>query len=93
MGDIITGIVQTVANVVDDFIYTDEERADTEAKREAARAQAELAKAQREAAMYQAQAAQYQALGESTEAKGKILMALVFGGALIGAALVWKGMK
>lgn len=91
--DVFGEIIKNITGLVDDFVYTDEERADVEAKRETARAQAEMARAQREAAMYQAQAAQYQALGESSEAKGKILMALVLGGALVGAVLVWKGIQ
>lgn len=91
LAEIIAGVAGAVGNVIDDFVYTDEERAGLEAQMEAARAQAQLAKATREAAMFQAQAAQYQAAGASTTAKGNILTAVVVGGALVGAALIWKG--
>lgn len=89
--EIIAGVAGAVSNVIDDFVYTDEERAGLEAQMEAARAQAQLAKATREAAMFQAQAAQYQAAGASTTVKGNILTAVVVGGALVAAALIWKG--
>jgi hypothetical protein len=90
LGQSILEGIKGVMPLVDDFIYTDEERAGVEAQLEAARAQAQLAKAQREAAALQAKAAQYQAMGQSSEAQGKMIAAAVIGVALLGAVLLWK---
>ncbi len=72
-----------LGGVLDDFIFTDEERQALEAQRAAAQAQVEAARLAQERAMLEA-------ASKARQAQAITVAAFALGAALVVAALVWR---
>jgi len=81
--DIVAGIVAGIGNLLDDFIFTDQERAQIEAQKQAAQAQVEAARLAQETAMLEA-------ASRARQAQALMVLGVTLGAAIVVAALVWR---
>jgi membrane protease subunit (stomatin/prohibitin family) len=84
--DIVAGIMAGVAGLgglLDDFIFTDQEREQIEAQKQAAQAQVEAAQLAREKAVLEA-------ASRARQAQALMILGVTLGAAIVVAALVWR---
>jgi membrane protease subunit (stomatin/prohibitin family) len=84
--DIVAGIMAGVAGLgglLDDFIFTDQEREQIEAQKQAAQAQVEAAQLAREKAVLEA-------ASRARQAQALMVLGVTLGAAIVVAALVWR---
>ncbi|ACV05046.1 VP19 [Thermus phage P23-77] len=72
-----------LGNLLDDFIFTDQERAQIEAQKQAAQAQVEAARLAQEKAMLEA-------ASRARQAQALMVLGVTLGAAIVVAALVWR---
>ena len=81
--DVFGGLIGGITNLLDDFIFTDEERMALEAQKAATQAQMEAARLAQEQAMLEAAA-------RARQAQALTVAAVTVGAALVMAVLVWR---
>jgi len=84
--DIVAAIMAGVAGLgglLDEFIFTDQEREQIEAQKQAARAQVEAAQLAREKAVLEA-------ASRARQAQALMVLGVTLGAAIVVAALVWR---
>jgi len=72
-----------LGNLLDDLIFTDQERAQIEAQKQAAQAQVEAARLAQETAMLEA-------ASRARQAQALMVLGVTLGAAIVVAALVWR---
>jgi len=87
----IAAIAGPTFSFLDQFIYTEQERAQVQAQQDLAKSQIESAKIGLEAAKYNQTAAAYSAGAARTQSQGLVTAALILSLAGMGVAIVMRG--